>query len=262
MRTFSYYRILCWGSTDTTFVWKAYADDTELELASFGVVAEAISKLPPPTPYGSTLTAGTPGSAMKRPMTPSSYNGQPLGPIMEETLMSIVQSLMADMKATGVGDEAFAGLINTLTGLADEGWAEHCLTVVKQMTMGRALDARQATQIVQTVGTVSPFDRLETAIALFPSLMSPQSFLVVLQAFDDPGERENILHRLGLRIGGSGQLEQVGAPRTPGVVGQGGPGGGGATTGGNTLRKKAAAASLAQAGTPHAAMQSLSSPTR
>lgn len=173
-RTFSYYRILCWGSTPQTFMWKAYTDDSETDLEAHAVSCEDGSE-------------------------------------MEDALMFTIQTLMGDMASRGVPDEQFATLINTLSGLAEEGFGDHCLTVVRQMALGRAFDARQATLMIRTIGQVSPFEKLEAAVMLYPTLLSPESFLVVLDAFEDGGDRDNVLHRLGLKVR-NGRFEETPPP--------------------------------------------------
>ena len=49
--------------------------------------------------------------------------------------------------------------------------------------------------------------QVEAAVALHESLLRPESFPVLLESCFDDGERENILHRLGLRLTDDGSLE-------------------------------------------------------
>ncbi len=172
MRTFSFHRILCWGWTPTSFQWRAYTDDTEMDVLTFVV-----------------RTAS--------------------GETVEAAMMRAVQELMKDMQARGVPDAEFVQLINTLQLLADDGESDSCLAAVRQFALGRAFNARQAAAMVQTMGALSPFDKLECAVALFPTLMSRESFQIVLGEFEDGGDRDNILHRLQLQQAIGGELSDT-----------------------------------------------------
>jgi len=167
---FSFHRILCWGWSRAAFSWRAYTDDAEADVATY------------------TVRTGE-------------------GEAIEARVMHAVQSLILDMRARAVPDAAFAGLVNALHSLAAEGEGERALGAVRQMALGRAFDARQAVTLLQAAGAISPFDKLEAALALFPALLARQSFLLLLNEFDDAQDRANILHRLGLRVGADGELE-------------------------------------------------------
>ena len=59
--------------------------------------------------------------------------------------------------------------------------------------------------------------QVEAAIAVYASLMRPESFPLLLETCFDEGERENVLHRLGLRVTEDGAVEvrERGVAATP-----------------------------------------------
>lgn len=173
---FSFHRILCWGWSRAAFSWRAFTDDAEASVATFTVrTAE--------------------------------------GEAIEARVMHAVQTLIVDMRTRAVPDAPFAGLVNTLHALAAEGEGERALSAVRQMALGRAFDARQAVTLLQATGAITPFDKLEAAVVLYHALLARQSFLLLLNEFEDPQDRANILHRLGKRVGADGELEDDPAVR-------------------------------------------------
>jgi hypothetical protein len=116
--------------------------------------------------------------------------------------------------------------------LADE---ERSLSSIKQIAMTRQFDLKQATEVVRIVADTSPFDKvcfhprhpchvaidvdalvhalalyvtlqLEAAVILYGSLLNKASFPTLLQEFDDPADRDNVCHRLGLVAAPDGTL--------------------------------------------------------
>jgi hypothetical protein len=47
------------------------------------------------------------------------------------------------------------------------------------MALQRRFDAKQAVSLLKTLEGISPFDKLEAAVALHPAMMAPSSFLMV-----------------------------------------------------------------------------------
>jgi hypothetical protein len=181
-----YYRILCWGYNPSQFYWKCICDQDTVG-AGVGGAGEAEAE-----PGGTSYTVGTPE-----------------GKEIERHVMGAVRALMGRMDARGVGASEFPAMLKALTGLADDGLTDQALTAVKQMMLGRAFDARQATALLNALGSLSPFDKVEAACALYPdALLHPSTFAVILaDSFEDPGDRDNIAHRLGLRIAADGTIE-------------------------------------------------------
>lgn len=172
LQTFSYYKIISWGSSLSTFQWRASTDSSdEASYATYSVLTDN-------------------------------------GAEVESALLDAIQRLMGRMALRGVPDALFTQLLATLQLLSDEGHSEHALQAVRQMALGREFDVKQAVVLVNLIGTVSPFDKVEAAVALFPCLMSLQSYGVLLTScFEDAGDRDNVCHRLGLTIGGAGKVQ-------------------------------------------------------
>ena len=186
-----YYRILCWGFSPTHFYWKCTAAEAgAAEGAAGGAGAAAEAEGGGAESY--TVTTGE-------------------GKEIERQVMGAVRALMGRMDARGVGAAEFPRMLAALTSLADDGLTDQALTAVKQMMLGRAFDARQATALLGALGELSPFDKVEAACALYPdALLHPSTFPVILgDSFEDPGERDNIAHRLGLRITADGNIEEA-----------------------------------------------------
>jgi len=130
----------------------------------------------------------------------------PSGADIEAQVMGAVRRLMSDMAARGVADDEFATLLVTLRSLGDDGAAELALATVRQMALTRAFDVRQAVQLVDAIGEVSPFDKVEAAVTLYSSVMNKESYPLVLARFDDDGDRDNICHRLGIAVDAAGRI--------------------------------------------------------
>jgi hypothetical protein len=134
------------------------------------------------------------------------------GPMIDSTLMAKVTALMSQMSKRGVSDELFAKLVNTLHTLSDEGQADKCLEAVKQMAIGRAFHMKQAATLVNAIGVISPFEKVEAAVTLYPTLLSTEdvAFVSLLHdCFEDTVDRDNIAHRLGFHLSESGSLEKT-----------------------------------------------------
>jgi hypothetical protein len=129
------------------------------------------------------------------------------GSALEESLLHSIEQLMATMSNRGVPDAPFAQLVNTLEALAADGHSDSAIGAVRQMSLGREFDVKQAVTLVNVIGQLSPFDKVDAAVALFPTLMSTQSFAVILNTcFEDREDRNNIAHRLGITVSDSGKV--------------------------------------------------------
>ena len=130
------------------------------------------------------------------------------GVAIERHVMSSVKTLMGRMDAKGVTPPAFKVMLETLTSLGADGLTDHALEAVKQMSMGRKFDARQATQLINALGEISPFDKVEACCSLYPdSLLHPSTFpTLLIDCFDDALDRENICHRLGIVLSMDGTI--------------------------------------------------------
>lgn len=119
----------------------------------------------------------------------------PKGPLIETRLLAAVRTLMVDMTRRGVDE---AELVQVRSAIDSD--PESAVLGLRQLAMTRKFDAKQAFSIVQQIGEVSPFDQVEAAVVLYPALMNQESFHVVLGAFEDEGDKDNVCHRLGLDL--------------------------------------------------------------
>ena len=178
-----YFRIMCWGYNSDSFHWKAYAGEDEEGAAEDAGDAPVV-----------TYTVSTSEGAA-----------------IERTLMSSVRALMGRMESKGVSGKDFAALLRVLRALAADGLTDHALATVQQMALARKFDARQATELVNELGALSPFEKMEGACALYPgALLHPASLpTLLLDCFADATDRENVCHRLGITVGADGSIAEA-----------------------------------------------------
>lgn len=118
-----------------------------------------------------------------------------MGPLMEETIMSQVVSLMADMDARGVTSEELHALQANM-----EEDPDHALSMLRQLSLTRRFPVRDAMDLVRRVGDLSPFDKVEAAVVLYPALIDKNSFKLILEEFGEEDDRDNVCHRLRLDL--------------------------------------------------------------
>jgi hypothetical protein len=188
-----YFRIVCWGYSRATFHWKAYAVDEDGSGGDDG-----------DTPVV-TYTVDT---------------GE--GPAVERSLMGSVRALMGRMESRGVSAKDFSALLAVLRSLAADGLTDHALSTVKQMALARKFDARQATELVNALGSLSPFEKMEGCCALYPgALLHPASLpTLLLDCFEDPTDRENVCHRLGIVVSADGAIVEAPTASSRGALGR------------------------------------------
>ena len=235
VRAFPFHKIACWGFTEGTFRWRAMLDEADPEFSASGGAGGGGASAQPAAAAeaaGGGAAASAFSSLPALPTTSASSASFTVltseGERVEAVLMESVLRLMSAMEARGVPDLQFAQLTRTLEALAEEGLADRCLAAVRQMALGRAFSTRQAVSLVHTFGAISPFEKLEAAVALHAGgalLNRDDAFVLILrECFDDQADRDNAAHRCGLRITESGGLERL----RKGGGGAGGGGGGGA----------------------------------
>jgi len=223
VRAFPFHKIACWGFTEGTFRWRAMLDEADPEFgasggASGGGGGGGAAAQPAAAAEAAAQGAASAFSSLPALPTTSASSASftvltSEGERVEAVLMESVLRLMSAMEARGVPDVQFAQLTRTLEALAEEGLADRCLAAVRQMALGRAFSTRQAVSLVHTIGAISPFEKLEAAVALHAGgalLNRDEAFLLILQeCFEDPEDRANAAHRLGLRITAAGALERI-----------------------------------------------------
>jgi hypothetical protein len=155
------------------------------------------------------------------------------GKRLEDLILSTVKTLMKQMDNRGVSNEDFEQLVEVLHkcldkvkrgpededteggddddeeeedpfsafGSSDPGQqlCEHeFVEIIKQFCLTRLLTARQAMAAMRLSDPLSLFGRMDTACALYGRMLDPSSFQLIVNTFMDPGDRENICHRLNL----------------------------------------------------------------
>ena len=213
-RAFPFHKIACWGFTEATFRWRAMLDEADPEFAAAAAVAAAASGDGAGAGPAAAADGALPALPSSASASSASFTVMTLeGARVEAVLMESVLRLMSQMEARGVPDSQFSQLTRSLEALAEEGLADRCLAAVRQMALGRAFSTRQAVSLVHTIGSISPFEKLEAAVALHAGgalLNRDEAFLLILQeCFEDPEDRANAAHRLGLRITAAGALERI-----------------------------------------------------
>jgi hypothetical protein len=209
LHSWPFHRILCWGYSATSFQWRAYAS-AEDEAVHGGADAAAAAAALTAHELSRAGETQAPSSAMgedARAVCAYSVSTTE-GSALEAALMARINALIGSMNARGVPPKDFAALLRTLNSLNDEGLTEQALSAVRQMSLGRCFDARQAVALVNCLGTMSPFERIDGLCALWPkSLLHPASLpTILLDCFDDDGDRENVCHRLGVGVSPAGDL--------------------------------------------------------
>jgi len=53
-------------------------------------------------------------------------------------------------------------------------------------------------ELLTKIGIISPFDKFDLACLLYEKIINYESFQLLVNTFDDPIERANLIHRLKL----------------------------------------------------------------
>ena len=107
-------------------------------------------------------------------------------------------SLMADMEKSVINVKDFDMLkkLILLNGVLVENWNK----IISQYTAnGRSLIAKQAMELIQIIDQQCPFEKLEFACFIYEQMINKESFQMVINCFHDKIERENLIHRLGIK---------------------------------------------------------------
>ena len=192
--TIPYYAILCWGYTPSTFQWKVFKKFNPKASES------AHSSTTP------TATELTPSVEDVDTFVVITHQGVQI----EAEVMATVRKLMTEMECKGIDDAEFSTFVKTLKSLTEEE-SDFGIQTIRQIAATRKFDARQALTLVNLIGDISPFDKLEAAIVLYEGVMNKESYLLVLNSFEDDGDRENICHRLGIAVTDTGEIVAVNA---------------------------------------------------
>lgn len=110
-----------------------------------------------------------------------------------------------DTVLAGMPAASFEQLLKVLTEDGDKA-----LEAVRQVATSHEFDIKQACRIVETIGELSPFDKIEAAVLMYATLMNKDSYTLVLNQFEDKADRDNICHRLGVSVDESGAIVEHG----------------------------------------------------
>jgi hypothetical protein len=77
------------------------------------------------------------------------------GEEIETALLERVQALMSRMESVGIIDEEFSEIKSIIREDSDEA-----LRSIKQMSLSRLFDVKQAVEVVRLMEEVSPFDKV------------------------------------------------------------------------------------------------------
>jgi hypothetical protein len=76
---------------------------------------------------------------------------------------------------------------------------EEWYMTITQFSLSRSFLAKQAMELIQLIGPLAPFERMDLAEMLYDRILNKESFQLVVNAFDDLDERSNLTHRLKLK---------------------------------------------------------------
>lgn len=154
LATWPFHKIICWGYTAYTFQWKAH---TAVMLDEYDVPSDIDTS-------AELSRSGEIDYELDRDIVTFSVSTElNLGESINNVLMDTVQDLMSTMDAQGVPPNVFSSMINTLFTLHEDGFGEHALVAFKQMSLGRAFDSKQATELINMLGEISPFEKVEVS---------------------------------------------------------------------------------------------------
>ncbi len=113
--------------------------------------------------------------------------------------MSTVQKLMVDINQRAISKQEFSSLLTALYDETGETLRENWLQTVDQFTTGgRLFLAKQGMELLMRIGNLAPFEKFDLACLLYERIINKDSFQLLVNTFEDPQERENLIHRLKL----------------------------------------------------------------
>lgn len=164
---FPFQQIICWGSTVSTFRFHVY----NYENVSDG-----------------------PNDAKDICFILKTTEGKNI----EDMTMKTVKLLMVDMDNSAVSKEEFQLIINHIYDSSTNSLSSDWFQTLDQFSTGRKLLAKQCMDLIQLVGPLAPFEKMDLACLLHTRILTPGSFQLIVNTFDDKAERQNLIHRLGL----------------------------------------------------------------
>jgi hypothetical protein len=122
--------------------------------------------------------------------------GTDKGKELETVILSTVKSLMADMEAKAVGDVEFRTLLKSIQGEPDSSMR---MTTIKQFISTHHFIARHGVELLRAVAP-DTFDMIDIATFMHERIINKDSFQLLLNEFPSKEDRENVCHRLGIKL--------------------------------------------------------------
>lgn len=229
LRSFPYHKIMCWGYSVDVFQFKYFTEEADVtlgpavkakaQLISVIMTTRKVCAHPPRPPPGSPARRGGNGTSRSPHRRRASVRALAQGDVIEKVVMRTVRTLMEKMHLDGLSDDELKMLVSQIHDFPDAALAS-----LKQVTLTRTLDVRQAVAVVQEMAKVSPFDNVEAAVVVYGAMMNPESFHLVLDTFPEPVDRANICHRLKIEVDAAGCISGGTKSRTMSRVASDGSG--------------------------------------
>ena len=122
--------------------------------------------------------------------------GTDKGKELETVILSTVKSLMSDMEAKAVGDAEFRTLLKSIKEEADPSTR---MTTIKQFISTHSFIARHGVELLRAVAP-DTFDMIDIATEMHEHIINKDSFQLMLNEFTSKEDRENVCHRLGIKL--------------------------------------------------------------
>lgn len=163
---FPFQNIICWGSSPQNFQFKVFdLEKSEIEKRDSGILISLRTNQ---------------------------------GKKIEDATMSTVQKLMVDINSRAISKQEFAILLNSILDENDQ-LKEEWSTIIDQFTSsGRLFLAKQGMELLVRIGSQAPFEKFELACLIYERMINKNSIQLLINTFEDPQERENLIHRLKL----------------------------------------------------------------
>lgn len=163
---FPFQNIICWGSSQQNFQFKIFdLENAELEKRDQGILISLKTSQ---------------------------------GKIIEDKIMQTIQHLMSDINQRAISKPEFAILLQSL--LDDENnLKENWMLIIDQFTAsGRLFLAKQGMELLSLIGPKAPFEKMDLACLLYDRMINKNSVQLLINTFEDPQEKENLIIRLKL----------------------------------------------------------------
>lgn len=118
------------------------------------------------------------------------------GKLIADTTMATVRKLMETMDKSAISKEEYRSLLGNVfdfDGKLRDNWME---TINQFTSGGRQFLAKQGMELIMRVGDQAPFEKVELACLIYERMANKSSFQLIINTFEDPVERDNLIHRV------------------------------------------------------------------